>query len=547
MVVSNHENTGLSNIESMYKNLTYFDEYGATVLFVIFITFIVINICVYCYAKTHIKPIIDDWPNQRCKPYYIPIAGFITKPENTTAIDYTMENFSYCAQNILSRIMGYVLEAITFITNLILSIINDARTDINLIRALINKIRLFFQSISEEIMGRIMNIMIPLQKIVISFRDMLSKVQGILTAGLYTLLGSYYALQALMGAIAEFVIIILIALLVLILIFWIFPFTWTIALSMTAIFIAISIPLVLILVFMLDVLNVQPDLSIPALQCFDKDTNILMKDGTYKQIKDICIGDQLYYDGIVTARMKLKTEGSIMYVLNDVIVSDTHLVHYKGKWLRVREHPDAKKIDEYNEPYLYCLNTTSKTIYINNTLFSDWDEVVGDDFTRFINNVKTNITKTNITKTNSVTTDEQIKSSEIHELLDSGFSGSTLIILKNNIVKQIKNIEICDILLNGEKVLGVVEIDGKKIKQQYQYILGKNTFIKGGPNIVINKYDEKQGYLSTLSLSEGKHKRSIQDNEDKLFHLITNTKTFYINEVEFYDYNKSIDIFLEKV
>lgn len=532
MVETNNENTGLNNIETMYKNLTYFDQYGSSVLLLIVITVIVGVLCAYCYAKTHIKPIVNDWSNQRCKPYYMPFAGFITKPDNMTAIDYTMENFNYCSQNILTSITGFMLEPLTFVSNTLNSLMSNASQDINLIRVMFSKVRTFFQSISEEIMGRIMNIMIPLQQIIISFRDMIGKVQGALTAGLFTLLGSYYTLQSLMGSIAEFVIIILIAMVALIVIFWIVPFTWGAAVSMTSIFVAISIPLAIILAFMLDVLHVQPDLSIPTLKCFDKDTLILMKDKTNKKIEDICLGDELFHDGFVTAKMKVETKGSIMYRLNNVIVSDSHLVHYKGEWLRVSEHPESKKIDKYDEPFLYCLNTSSKTIYINNTLFSDWDELVGNDFIQIAGNT---------------VMPQPFKSSEIHVYLDGGFFANTQIALKNNRFKEIKNIMVGDILSNNEIVCGIVEIDGKKIKQQYEYILGKNICIKGGPNINIKIENKKNGVFSTLNLSEGNNKKVIKNNEEKLYHLITNTKTFYINELEFYDYNKTIDIFLEKV
>ena len=34
--------------------------------------------------------------------------------------------------------------------------------------------------------------------------------------------------------------------------------------------------------------------------------------------------------------------------------------------------------------------------------------------------------------------------------------------------------------------------------------------------------------------------------DNKLYHLLTNTKTFFINGIKFYDYNSCIDLFLEK-
>ena len=34
--------------------------------------------------------------------------------------------------------------------------------------------------------------------------------------------------------------------------------------------------------------------------------------------------------------------------------------------------------------------------------------------------------------------------------------------------------------------------------------------------------------------------------ENKLYHLLTDKNSFYVNNVYFYDYNSSIDLFLDK-
>ena len=246
----------LQNIIHMYDNLHYFDQYGATFAVFIFITLVLLILVSYCYVKIHSKTVIDNWATERCKPSILPFAGFITHPEGVSAFDYTAQNFNYCMQGVLSNISGFLVEPITFVTNSIKEILNSVKDAINDIRAMINKIRTFFQSVAQEIMGRIMNMMIPLQQIIISFKDLIGKIQGAMTAGLFTLLGTYYTLKSLLGAIAQFIVMILVALAALIAVFWIFPFTWGFAISNTVIFIAISIPLAIMLAFMSDVLKV---------------------------------------------------------------------------------------------------------------------------------------------------------------------------------------------------------------------------------------------------------------------------------------------------
>lgn len=193
----------LNNIKKMYNKLTYYDQYGGSLLLFIIITIIVILLISYFYTMINIQPIVDDWPNQRCKPTVMPIAGFITHPEGVTASEYTFQNFNYCTQNILANITGEAVQPLTFITNYLGQMGNEVQSSVQSIRAMFDKIRTSMQSVSEEIMGRIMNIMAPLMQIIISFKDLISKTQGTMTAGLFTLLGSYYTLKSLMGAIAD--------------------------------------------------------------------------------------------------------------------------------------------------------------------------------------------------------------------------------------------------------------------------------------------------------------------------------------------------------
>ena len=517
-------NNGLKNIQHTYNKLTYFDLYSNSVIIFIIISIIIFILTSYCYIIININPIKDDWVKQRCKPYVLPFAGIINKPDNMTTSDFTKQNFDYCTQNIVKDISSFALIPITFIISSLTKIVDSIKNALNSIRGIVNKIRTNFQKISQEIMGRIMNIMIPIQQIIISFKDILGKIQGTMTASLFTLLGSYYTLKSFMGAIAEFIIIILIALAAMIALFWILPFTWGLAAINTALFTAIAIPMAIILIFMKDVLKIQADLSIPSIKCFDKNTTLKMNNNTYKKIIDINVGDKLFNNVEVTAKFKLETKGSQMYNLNNIIVSNSHIVQYNSEWIQVSDHPESIKINEYTEPYLYCLNTTSKKIIINNYIFTDWDELYNDDISNINVNIKNNITEKNI-----------------HQYLGTGFIENTIINLQNGSCKEIKNIEVNDILENGEKVYGIVEINGSTLINQYIYNLG-NTIIIGGPNL--NICDSKFEIISTLYLD--RLYKLKKRNENVLYHLLTDSKTFYVDNIKFYDYNASIDLFLDK-
>ena len=177
--------TNLNTITKMYDKLNYFDQYGGSLILFIVITIVVILLVSYFHTMTNIQPIINDWPNQRCKPTIIPFAGLITHPEGVTASEYTSQNFTYCTQNILSNITGFAVEPLTFITNVLQQLANTIQQSIQSIRAMFDKVRNSMQQVSEEIMGRLMNIMTPLMQIIISFKDLIGKIQGTMTAGLF--------------------------------------------------------------------------------------------------------------------------------------------------------------------------------------------------------------------------------------------------------------------------------------------------------------------------------------------------------------------------
>jgi hypothetical protein len=500
----------LNNMKKMYDKLTYFDQYGGSLLLFIIITFVVIVVMSYFHTMINVQPIIDDWPNQRCKPTIIPFAGLITHPKGVTASEYTSENFAYCTQNILTNITGFAVQPLTFITNSLQNVARKIQSSIQSIRAMFDKVRTSMQSVAEEIMGRLMNIMIPLMQMIISFKDLISKIQGTMTAGLFTMLGSYFTLKSLMGSIAQFIINILMALAIMIAMFWAVPFTWGAAIANTSIFVALSIPMAIILSFMVNVLKIDSSYKIPKIKCFDKDTLLIMSDGSLKKIIDIEVGEFLSDNNVVTAKIKLATEGSIMYNLNNVIVSDSHIVKYRNKWIPVSKHPLATQVGGYNEEFLYCLNTTRKIIKINETIFTDWDEIYDATLNKVLNNDVIPLVNTEL----------------IHKFLDCGFVKSTKVAVEDDLFIDISKIKINDILENGEKVYGIVEIDGSTVAKQFKYNLGENYI---------------EGYIPDLKIK----KENIGRSNNKLYHLLTDKGTFKIENVIIQDYNAAIDRFLE--
>ena len=105
---------------------------------------------------------------------------------------------------------------------------------------------------------------------------------------------------------------------------------------------------------------------------------------------------------------------------------------------------------------------------------------------------------------------------------------------------------------NNVSVYGIVEIDGSTLSAQYRHYFDNKIF-EGGPNLTL--CDKNIDFWSTIHLAEKydgcldkkiNFKRQKDKKEDKLYHLLTDKKTFFVNNTKFYDYNASIDLFLDK-
>ena len=531
-------------VNELYDGLTYFDLYGSSVFVFFLLSFIVFFVCSYCYVMINIQPIKDDWVNQRCNPKVIPFAGLINKPDDGTSVsDFTSENFNYCIQNILTDVTGYAVQPITGMTDALTSLYSDLADSVDSIRKMLSNLRTQIGNIAKQIMGKILNVLSPLQIMFLAFVDSMKKTQAILVSGLYTSLGTYYILQSLSGAIVEFIVKILIILGALIAGLWMLPVTWGAAAVSTSIYLAISIPTAIIVATLSEVLHVHSS-AIPKLKCFDETTQLTMNDGSRKTIKDACVGDILENNNKITAKIQVCSNGSTMYNLNGVIVSDSHMVKHAEKWMRVSEHPLASIVPNYEKPYLYCLNTSTKEIIINNTIFTDWDELYEGTLQTILNlkiNDKSNPSADDDTNkiNNTIRTPENI-----HAHLCGGFSELSAIKLQNNTCVPISKILPGDVLNGGDIVYGIVEMDGSTFSDTNVYNLGDSFSACGKINLA--KHLKSTNLLkiaqfnSILNISK---KRNTTASK-KVFHLLTDSGVFNVGSFAVNDYNFSIDTFI---
>ena len=545
------EDTLFSNINNLYNKKTFLERYGSDLWITVIICIVVILLASYYYVMNHIQPIIADWNNQKCSPIVIPFAGLINKPANMTAFEFAGTNFTNCVTTILANISSSAFAPVEHLMNMFINEFKKIVGAINSIRAIFHKIRVNVKIVIENVMSRLLNVMIPIQQFIVLMKDMLAKINGSLAGILYTVFGAYLTIKSLFANIINFVIIILLIMAGIIAGLLIISMIPIIGIPAQIAVIPMLAMMILIVVVTILVENLMGDVfdlptrappNIPG--CFAKDTIIQKSNGEFVTIDSVQVGDQLIGTK-VTGIIKFSSTEQHMYNLNGVKVTGEHRVYFNNTWIKVKHHPESKPID-FQEPYVYCLLTSSKIFRIGDTIYSDWDDI---DV-----NVLEKLQK------NCPYLPSNFKSADIHPCIDNGLSGNSQVELFDGSLKNLKDIQVNDKLKHGEVVVGTMKIDaldlqvGKYMLWGREIICSKNIEFfsnevgtnkvgtnKVGTNEVgtneVGTNKVAQQSVNTFELLD----TPLDSAESYLYQLLTTTGSFEVNGLMCKDYNYGID------
>ena len=284
--------------------------------------FIYVNLAFAVYIAgvfyySQLAAIKANWPLYRCNPMYMPLA------------DDVETNFVYCIQNMQSDFMGYLLQPLTFVTSSISNTLGNFTNDINMVRAMFDKVRTFMSSTIQSVFGVFLNLVIEFQKITISIKDLIGKTIGIMVSLMYVMDGSIQT----MGS------------------------TW----------------------------NGPPGQMVRALgKCFDPETKVRLQNGDIKMMKDVDLGDILENGSIVESVMKIdnKRDHVPLYVIKgrgvnkeDIYVTGSHLVFNDAtkQFCKIEDYNNAKLSDKKTY-WFSCLITSDHKIQIGCDVFWDWED-----------------------------------------------------------------------------------------------------------------------------------------------------------------------------
>lgn len=358
--------------------------------------------------------------------------------------DDIVSNFTKCTLKNFSDYTGFVMDPIMGEFAVVNETLGEVTTTLSSMRSMFSGVRGGFLGVVGSVFGKIQNLMSQTQYIVIRMRTLLGRVVGVMFSFLYIFYGGMQSGQSLVNG---------------------------------------------------------PVGSAMSFLCFDENTKVPTFRGTIP-MKDVVIGDRLSGNlSIVTSTYKMDGTGIQMYELSGILVTGSHKVKHKGKFIRVDKHPFARKVAKKCKN-LVCLNTSSGKISLRNYEFLDFNEIDDIDFLMFRHKYIQLIY-------NSKTKSDFVKQK-------TGILPGTYISLQNNDGKPIEDIEIGDVLDNGDKVEGICK---HRLTERYYVEIAKG--ILASPTTWIYKND------SVVKASEIGTQMLNPDVPDILvYQLITNSSTY---------------------
>ena len=538
------EDTLFSNINNLYNKKTFLERYGSDLWITVIVCIVIILLVSYYYVMNHIQPIVADWNNQKCSPVVIPFAGLINKPANMTAFEFAGSNFTNCVTTILANISSDAFAPVEYLMNVFIHEFKSIVGAMDAVRAVFDKIRINIKIVIDNVMSRLLNIMIPVQQFIVLMKDMLAKINGALAGILYTVFGSYLTIKSLFSNIINFVIIILLIMAGIIAGLLVISMIPIIGIPAEIAVIPMLAMMVLIVIVTISVEGLMGDVfdlptrappNIPG--CFAKDTIIQKSNGEFVTIDSVQVGDQLMITGTkVTGIIKFSSNEQHMYNLKCIKVTGEHRVYFNNAWIKVKNHPESKPIN-FQEPYVYCLLTSSKIFRIGETVYSDWDDI---DV-----NVLEKLRK------NCPYLPDNFKSADIHPCIDNGLSGKSQVELFNGTFKNLKDIQVNDKLKHGEVVVGSIKIDALDLQVGKYFLGGREIICSKNIEFFANKVGanamgaNEVGANAQLSVNTFELLDTPLDSaESYLYQLLTTSGSFEVNGLMCKDYNYGIDKYL---
>ena len=287
----------------------------------IFVTVVFVAIMLVVQYLSAVASAKDDWSQNRCNPAYWIYSTDVAA------------DFRACIQSNQTSTMGSLMAPITSVASALADAGAEMGTNLVGIRQMMASMRENQASSFTSVFGVFTNVVIEIQTMTVSLKDMVGKLVGSMVAMLYILDGSIKTLQS----------------------------TW----------------------------NGPPGQMVRSIgSCFHVNTPVPLADGTRCPMHSLSLNAKLADGGSVFSVMRLANPcQSPFYRMFDgtdiILVTGDHFVYDKvaAKFVQVKDHPDASVSDEPIAEEFACLITTNRRIPIGDLTFWDWED---DDLTMYM-------------------------------------------------------------------------------------------------------------------------------------------------------------------
>lgn len=283
----------------------------------ILIFFIFLIVFVGLYIVSIAKKIEENWPKYKCQPGIIPLAGLFGKD--------ALQNFTECIGDIqmgfIDSLLGPVKKAMSSLGN----VGNSVVSSVNSLRKMFTYLSSAFIKIFAKIFALMNNTVISFQQIMMSLKDLIMKLLGVLMTFVMVLRGSMIFGESVLAG----------------------PIGWAVNTF-----------------------------------CFSPKTKIQLLNGKNKYMKDINLGETLKDGSEVKGILRIKGNSNNKYykiyskkLENYIYVTGTHLILHpiNKNFIKVENYEEAVLTDKWDEE-MSCLITDTHNIPIGEYTFWDWED-----------------------------------------------------------------------------------------------------------------------------------------------------------------------------
>jgi hypothetical protein len=199
----------VKNLKHIYKKRTYFNSYGTSIFFFIFITLIFFVFFSYYNVKNNIHKYQSDPSKYRCDPGVMPFAGYIFPHSGMTNSQFNRSNIMYCMREVLKDMLSEILLPLEYIAQLIQNIHLLNFGSLGFLRGIFSDIRNAMNGIFTLIYNLLQNFFASINNIIIYLSDAFIKTITIPLSVLYAIDTLVYCMRIIAKRILTWIISVL--------------------------------------------------------------------------------------------------------------------------------------------------------------------------------------------------------------------------------------------------------------------------------------------------------------------------------------------------